>query len=333
MTEQLWRRGPHTQRPFCAATQVQPRGCSRRLQRALTDFGADHAFAAAATKVQEHYGVSVPAARVRTVTLHHAQVLAAQAPQPVRTLPAHGPAHLVAEADGTMVPIVDTSAAPPGADRRKHRQARYQEARLVAAQAHGTVTTHFGATLHDVTDTGLRWAHAAHAAGWALDSQIHALGDGAPWIAEQARLQFRQQGRYTVDLFHVCDYLAAAAPDPAHTKSFVAPLREALRASDYPSVLATLRPREEPTDVPDENAPVRAALRYLGNRTDQLDYARALALDLPVGSGLIESGHRHVLQARIKKAGAWWTETNAHALCQLRTLRANLRWEDYWTRN
>ena len=312
---------------------MQPRSCSRRLQRALTDFGADHAFAAAATKVLEHYGVSVAVERVRAVTLHHAHVLAAQVPLPVRTLPAHGPVHLVAEADGTMVPIVDTRAAPPGADRRKHRQARYQEARLVAAQAHGTVTTHYGATLHDVTDTGLRWAHCAAAAGWGLKTQIHALGDGALWIAEQARIQFGAQGRYTVDLFHVCDYLAAAAPDPTHAKPFVAPLREALRASDHPSVLATLRPREEPPEVPDENAPVRAALRYLGNRTDQLDYARALALDLPVGSGLIESGHRHVLQARIKKAGAWWTEDNAHALCQLRTLRANLRWEDYWAKN
>ncbi len=85
--------------------------------------------------------------------------------------------------------------------------------------------------------------------------------------------------------------------------------------------------------MPDAKAPVRAALRYLGNRTDQLDYARALALDLPVGSGPIESSHRHVLQARIKTAGAWWTQANAHALCQLRTLRANLRWEDYWARN
>ena len=92
-------------------------------------------------------------------------------------------------------------------------------------------------------------------------------------------------------------------------------------AASLPSMLriATLRLREEPADVRDENTPVRAALRYLGNRSDPLDYARALALDLPVGSGLIESGHRHVLQACIKKAGAWWTEANAHALCQLRT--------------
>ena len=333
MTEQLWRSGTHTLRPFCVATQIKPRGCSRRLQRALTDFGADHAFGAAVKKVQEHYGVSVPAERVRTVTLHHAHVLAAQVPPPVRTLPAHGAAFIVAEADGTMLPIVDTSAAPSGTDRRKFRKVHYQEARLAAACAQGSATTHYAATLHDVTDTGLRLAQCVRTAGWGLNSQIHGIGDGAPWIAAQVRVQFGAQGRYTLDLYHGCDYLTAAAPDPANAKPFVDPLREALRASDYPSVFAALRPREEPLACPDEHAPVRAALRYLGNRTDQLDYAYALAHDLPVGSGLIESGHRHVLQARLKQAGAWWTEINAHALCQLRTLRANLQWENYWQKN
>jgi len=312
---------------------VRSRGSSRRLQRALTDFGADEAFAAAAAKMQEHYGVEVPVERVRTVTLHHAQVLAAQTPEPVRTLPARGAERIVAAADGSMVPVVDTAAAPPGADRRKHRKVRYQEARLVAACAQGSATTHYGATLHDVADTGLRWAQCVKAAGWGLNTQIHALGDGAPWIAEQARIQFGAQGRYTLDLFHACDYLAAAAPDPAHAKPFVTPLLERLRAGEHATVLTTLRPRTEPVECPDEQAPVRAALRYLENRTDQLDYAYALAHDLPVGSGLIESGNRHVIQARIKKAGAWWTELNIHAMCQLRTLRANGQWVHYWQKN
>lgn len=71
---------------------------------------------------------------------------------------------------------------------------------------------------------------------------------------------------------------------------------------------------------------MRAALRYLGNRTHRLDYAHALALDLPVRSGLIKSAHRHVLQARIKQA-ACSTEAHAHAFGPLRTLRADLRWE------
>jgi hypothetical protein len=31
-----------------------------------------------------------------------------------------------------------------------------------------------------------------------------------------------------------------------------------------------------------------------------------LKLGLPIGSGMIESGHRHVLHARLKKAGAAW---------------------------
>ena len=190
LAEQLWRCGPHTQRPFCTAAHVRARGSSRRLQRALTDFGADEAFAAAASKVQEHYGVRVPVSRMHAVTLHHAHLLAAQTPEPVRTLPARGAERVVAEADGTMVPVVDTAAAPPGTDRRKHRQVRYQEARLVAACAQGSATTHYGATLHDVADTGRRWGQAVKAAGWGLNTQIHALGDGAPWIAEQARVQF-----------------------------------------------------------------------------------------------------------------------------------------------
>jgi hypothetical protein len=50
-----------------------------------------------------------------------------------------------------------------------------------------------------------------------------------------------------------------------------------------------------------KNGPVRAARRYLDNRTDQLGCARAFALDLPGGSGLIESGLRHVAQPASNK--------------------------------
>jgi len=35
----------------------------------------------------------------------------------------------------------------------------------------------------------------------------------------------------------------------------------------------------------------------------------------------------------LKQPGAWWTEENAHAFCQLRTVRANHQWENYWTKN
>ena len=130
-----------------------------------------------------------------------------------------------------------------------------------------------------------------------------------------------------VDWFRLCHYLAAA-PGPAPSKAFVAPQP----ASDHLSVLATLRLCEEPPDVPETHSPVRTALRYLGKRTDQLNYARALALDLPSAPASSASGHRHALHARIKKAGTSWTEAKLHGLSQLRTLRAKLHSGNSWDR-
>ena len=95
-------------------------------------------------------------------------------------------------------------------------------------------------------------------------------------------------------------------------------------------MILALQANREADNLPDELAPVRCALRYLSNRLDQIDYPRALANDLPIGSGLIESGHRHVLQARLKRAGTAWLKQNAHDLAQLRVLRSNERWDEYW---
>jgi hypothetical protein len=319
------------ERPFSHHAQVKARGSSRKVQRALTDFGADEAFAPAAAKFKEHYGVVVGASRVRETTLRHARRLAASQPAPVRALPAQGAELIIGEADGTMVPIVDTTSAPAGTDRRKHRQVHWQEARLVAAQAKGSATTHYEATLHGVEATGELWENAVRAAGRGLRTHLHGVGDGAPWIAEQCLRRFGPHASYLLDLYHVCDYLAAAsgpAPTPLMEQQ-----RELLRTNRSAEVLAQLRPRLEPAALPDELAPVRCAVRYLENRPDQLDYAGALARGLPVGSGLIESGHRHVLQKRLKLAGSWWTLTHAHAMAQLRTCRANARFDAYWAHN
>jgi DNA topoisomerase VI subunit B len=91
------------------------------------------------------------------------------------------------------------------------------------------------------------------------------------------------------------------------------------------------RGAEEPGNIPDEQAPVRNAIRYIKNRLDSLNYPAAIEKNLPIGSGLIESGHKHVLQARLKKPGCAWLPDNAHAMAQLRVLRANHQWTQLWT--
>lgn len=86
----------------------------------------------------------------------------------------------------------------------------------------------------------------------------------------------------------------------------------------------------EPVGTAEELAPVRNGYRYLSNRLDCLDYPRALELGLPIGSGMIESGHRHVLQARLKKARTAWLHANADAIAHLRAVRANRQWAALW---
>lgn len=326
----MWQVGKTRVRPFCERAQVRHRGSSRRVQRALTDFGADEPFAKATQKFKEHYGVEVSIYRTRELTYKHARRMAADIPAPQRALPAKGAAVILAEADGCMLPTVKTSEAPPGADRRKYRQSEWKEIRLVAARDVDCVQTHYAATLQGVETAGVLWENAVVAAGRGIQTFVHGVGDGASWIVTQCLARLGPQVRYTVDLYHVCDYLAAVWPGQ---RELVHLHRDHLKAGQLETVLAALRACEIPSGCSPEEAPAVAALRYLENRRDQLNYPAALTAGLPVGSGLIESGNRHVLQRRLKQPGTWWLPENLNDMAALRTTRASGTFDQYWEKN
>ena len=330
--ERIWRSQTMSYlRPLPQRLGVTPRGRSRRLERVLTDFGCEHSFARAVGSVREHYGFEIGVSAVRDATLVHAQraraQLEAQYAQPFRALPAVGADHVIAEADGTMICTVQ-----PG-PRKGKRPRQWQEMRLVAAQARDSATTVYGATFGSVEETGRRWGHVTRAAGWGLHSQIHAVGDGAEWIRRQSREVFGAQAHFLCDFFHVSEYLGAAAPlcRPAQPDPWRRTQQQRLKRGAVPKVMEALAQHLEAEAIPDEEAPVRNGHRYLSNRLECLDYPRALALGLPIGSGLIESGHRHVLQARLKKAGTAWLPDHADQIAHLRVLRANGQWLSFWT--
>ena len=312
------------------AIGVTPHGRSKRLERVLTDFGCDHSFRHAAARVLEHYGFEINASAVRNATLEHAgraqEMLEKEYQEPFRVLPATGARYVVAQADGSMLCTVASGT------RKGKRPREWKEIRLAAAQALGSAETFYAATFGEVDEVGRRWGHCARQAGWAINSQVHALGDGAEWIRLQTREVFGSQGTFLCDYFHVSEYLAAAAP----TCRAQAPERwrrtqqDRLKRGATGKVLSALAEHLEPPGTPEESAPVTNAHRYLTNRTDCLDYPRALRLGLPIGSGMIESGHRHVLQARLKKAGAAWLILNADRIANLRVLRANGQWLALW---
>jgi len=325
--EAQWRLGRRgaVLRPFCARAHVRPRGDSRRLQRVRVDFGAEDSFAQAAQRVQEHYGIDVSVGRVR----RHSLLPGAQMSALEMVAPKEAARTLVTEMDGTMIPIV----VPPvqAADRRKGKPLLWREARLCLAREKDSATPCYGASLGRAALAGALWAQTARAAGLGPQTRVHGLGDGAGWILPQFGEPFGPQGTSRVDFYHTSEYLAAAAvtAQPKNPVGWRRRQQGRLLENQVSAVLRSLEKHREPEG--DAQAPGRTAHRYLEERRGHLDYAGARAAGLPIGSGEIESGQRHVIQQRLKRAGAWWKEANAEAMLGLRVARANHLWETYWT--
>jgi hypothetical protein len=338
LTEQRLRQGRRgtVLRPFCTQAQIQPRGYSRPLQAAMTDFGAEVSFAQASARLHQHDGIEVPTTAVRRLSLDHGHQLQAW-PVPARTTP--DAVRLVAELDGCLIPLREPLTTTSAGKLTMPRL--WKEVRLCAALADGLAPARYGASLGSVWEVGELWEQTARTAGLGVATRVHGVGDGAPWIAEQFDRHFGGQGRYLVDFYHVTEYLAAAASTcaPRSAAAWLARQQERLRANQLDKVLRDLTPHVEPVTrgvarperaTAASASPVRDCERYLRARREQLDYAGALAAGLPIGSGLIESGHRHVVQARLKKPGAWWYDRHARSMLALRVVRANGDWKHYW---
>lgn len=321
--------GGRLQRPFAEAAGVHCRSYSLPLQRRIVDFGAERAFGQVPARLWEHYGIEVPISAVQAITEGHAERFQESEPLATGVLAPRTTSTVVAELDGSMVPIVTTAVA--AADRRKTRTVGWQEARLSLAHAQGSMSPVFAATLGSVDEAGDQLRCCALQAGLGKHTRVHCVGDGAPWIVEQVQRVFGNQATYLVDFYHLCEYLAAAASGcaPDQEPRWLEEQKQRLRSGQVAAVLASLEAHLEPATKTGDT-PVRACYRYLNHRLDQVDYPRALAAQLPIGSGEIESAHRYVIQERLKLPGAWWQEAHAQQMLALRTCRANQQWEGYW---
>ena len=137
-----------------------------------------------------------------------------------------------------------------------------------------------------------------------------------------------------IDFYHVCEYLSAAAKaiwaDAAAQEAWMEAQKDALKTGRLDKALQALARHCEAAEVADDQAPVRRCHRYLIGRRNQLNYRQALANDLPIGSGEIESAHRYIAQQRLKRPGAWWRVEHAEYMLALRINRRNGDWNAYW---
>jgi hypothetical protein len=336
LTEQVYRhsRKGKQLRPFSEAASVKCRSYSRPLQRAMTDFGADHSFAQVPKKLKEHYLIEVPVSSSRLLTQRHAQAMLLGRDF-VSKMSEAGVCQLIGEIDGTNVPIVEIpekQEKSPAKDRRKLRKVGWREARLCLVRRPESVTALYRATMGGVDEAGKALLDCFIEAGGGSKTRLHCVGDAAPWIINQVEKVFSKQGSYLIDYFHLSEYLSAAAEEiiKDSKKEWLTTQQEKMKQNRVSEVVESLREAVGRCKQEARDNPVRACERYLSNHEQYFDYKTALGRGLPIGSGEVEGGHRWIIQKRLKLSGAWWKEENAEKMLALRVVRANDEWQSYW---
>jgi hypothetical protein len=161
--------------------------------------------------------------------------------------------------------------------------------------------------------------------------QIATVSDGAAWI----------QG--FID-FHCPD--ATRILDFPHAAQRICQIGEAVLGAEHASLRAwqTRQLHQLKHDGPEAvldslrsfagaqlNVPLIAEnLTYLEKRVAQMQYGDFQAQGWPIGSGMVESANKLVVEARLKGAGMHWSRLSVNPLLALRNAVCTDRWAEAW---
>ena len=215
---------------------------------------------------------------------------------------------------------------------RRKRDTNWREVRLIATQRFGEADASYLATMEKSDAVGQKMFSLAVLEGMGDRTEMLGIGDGAVWIAEEFKSHF-PNGWFLLDKYHLIENIYKAT-DGLKTKSDRVKKRWVLKQVERieSGLIEQVLKDCDKKAGGNKDSPLFHLKRYIEERRDFLDYKRAEEGLWPVGSGIVESGHKHVIQKRLKLPGTWWKEENVNPMCALPAIRSNHWWEDYWKR-
>ena len=168
--------------------------------------------------------------------------------------------------------------------------------------------------------------------------RVCAVVDGAEWLQKFVDWRVPQAVRI-LDFPHAAEHVILAAqatfgPGTGEASEWLGKWLHELKHGNPDRVLAALRalPTERAID-PAAGAKTRdEVVAYLEKRRAQIAYADFLAAGYPIGSGMVESANKLVVEARLKGSGMHWARPNVNPMLALRTAACSGRWKEVWPR-
>jgi hypothetical protein len=136
-----------------------------------------------------------------------------------------------------------------------------------------------------------------------------------------------------LDFPHAVSYLSQAAqaafgPGSREAAVWLDEWAPKLKRQEPEDVLMALRAL--PTPGPDAAEEHRKARHYLEARVEQMRHARFQERGYPIGSGIVESACKVVVEARLKGSGMHWAGKNVDPLLALRGRLCSAQWTQTW---
>ncbi len=167
-----------------------------------------------------------------------------------------------------------------------------------------------------------------------------ALTDGGNGLEHFMETNFPRVSAVIVDFWHASEYVAKLAKalhpnDDAKAEEQMQQWKRLLKDEGGWTLLAVW----ENWDWPERKAGLRDVLddvlTYFRNQAHRMEYPEYEANGWYIGSGVVESGCKTVVNQRLKGTGMRWSEDGAHALCHVRALYRSEagQWESFWQRN
>ena len=174
--------------------------------------------------------------------------------------------------------------------------------------------------------------------GAAEADKVVVIADGAPWIWNHLDTLFALAGIDPSRVTKILDFYHAAE----HLKT----IAEHLYKSQIPQTrwfnkMRTLLKTRAPAVFMEEltqsiggkkGADLKRELNYFETNQSRINYRSFKAGKLPIGSGVIESTIRRVVNLRLKGAGMFWIKDNAEGLLHLRCQLKAGTWDEFFCR-
>jgi hypothetical protein len=199
----------------------------------------------------------------------------------------------------------------------------------VRSEAYCTDSSYVGGIEHADEFFRRLWVEMNRRTGQPEKIRIVFLADGANWIWDRVPELANDFSVLILDFYHAAEHLSELCKQLYGEQSeeywrHFSRWRESFLQGKVQEVITELKQIRAECKGKKRDA-LQGQINYFQDNKDRMRYDRYRAMQLPIGSGTVESSCKNVIGGRMKQGGMTWSESGAAGMLQIRTSLASDR--------